>query len=156
MLRLIRKCLVPLTVAAALTGCGRAPKTFDAVITRTTVPPPARHRGPSPADVAKFRDAYRRAQLHQFVLAVWAWSHVPIDWFAIAGCETGGDWHVTGSTYSTGEGMLNDAIRENSPPDVAARELAGMSSVWEIIGTAKRVEARFGVHAWGCGRKLYP
>lgn len=94
--------------------------------------------------------------MRQWVLALWQWSHVPIDWFAIASCETGGNWSMTGATYSTGLGMLNEAVEENSTPDVARLELEGRATVWEQIATAKRIADRFGIHAWGCGKRLYP
>lgn len=151
--------------ALALTSCGVPNPQGEQVVARSVVvTAAAESRAPATKivkttnvrDVAKFREAYHRAQVRQFVLALWQWSHVPIDWFAVAGCETGGDWSMTGGVYSTGLGMLNAAIDENSPPDVALLEREGRASVWQIIGTAKRIEQRFGIHAWGCGRKLYP
>ena len=152
--RLFRKCLVPVTVVA-LSACGaRPPKTFDLTAAPAARTPARQHR-PTSAQIARFRQAYRHAQLERFLTALYTWSHVPVDWFAVATCETGGDWHVTGSTYSTGLGMMNAAITENSPPDIARAELNGTSTVWDIIATAKRIDARFGIHAWGCGRKLY-
>lgn len=78
------------------------------------------------------------------------------DWYAIAQCETGGDWNMTGSVYSTGLGMMDEAIRENSSPDVADRELSGTATVAEIIATAESIAAKHGIHSWGCGQKLYP
>jgi hypothetical protein len=72
------------------------------------------------------------------------------NWDAVARCETGGAWNVTGSFYSTGLGMMNAAIRENSPPDVALRELTGRASRAEIVSTAEQIAARHGIRSWGC------
>ena len=78
------------------------------------------------------------------------------DWNAIAQCETGGDWTMHGSTYSSALGIMNQAVRENASADVAARVLTGTATRDEQIAIAERMAARFGIHAWACGQKLYP
>lgn len=78
------------------------------------------------------------------------------DWDAIARCETGQNWHMTGSRYSSGLGVMNQAVRENAPPDVAARILDGTASREEQIVMAETLEAKHGIHSWACGQKLYP
>lgn len=74
------------------------------------------------------------------------------DWDAVAACETGSQWQMTGATFSTGLGIMNAAIAENSPPDAAARELAGTASQAEIVATAESIAARHGIRSWGCWR----
>jgi len=94
----------------------------------------------------------RLVAVKRYLDAVWTFTHTPYDWPAIANCETGGNWNVTGSYYSTGLGMMNAAIIENSPPDVAQRELSGTATVLEIVATARQIEAKHGIHSWGCWR----
>lgn len=139
----------------ALLGCS-APKTFD-VATRpvsivAAVPRPTLTEGQRLA----FHRWILMLRVRAYLEWVFTFTHTPFDWYAIAACETGGNWNVTGSRYSTGLGMENEAIRENSVPAVAARELAGTATIIEIVGTARSIESKHGIHAWGCGRKLYP
>lgn len=126
--------------------------------TRSTTPRP--HPLDTPAKRRAFAALIRALRAHdqlaRYLLGVWVFTHTPIDWYAMANCETGGNWNVTGTQYSTGLGMLNQAIIENSPPDVAARELAGRASILEIVGTGRTIASWAGIHAWGCGRKLWP
>ena len=77
-----------------------------------------------------------------------------VDWDAIARCETGSNWQAHGSRYSSGLGILNQAVRENATPEIAARVLAGVASREEQIAIGERIRARFGIGAWTCGRKL--
>lgn len=79
-----------------------------------------------------------------------------IDWDAIAMCETGADWTMHGPRYSSALGVMNQAVREHAPPDVAQRILSGTATRDEQIAMAESVRAELGIHAWACGRKLYP
>lgn len=98
------------------------------------------------------RDAWRRWNA-QLVLQQW---FDAVYWFPIARCETGANWQMHGSRYSTGLGIMNAAVRENASPDDAALLLSGRAPISLQIELAKRIERRFGVHAWACGRQLYP
>ena len=70
------------------------------------------------------------------------------DWDCFAIAETGGDWTMHGSSYSTGLGIMNQAVRENATSEVAARALAGRASKAEQIAIGERIAARFGIRAW--------
>lgn len=117
---------------------------------------PAKLGDMTPAQKRKFRAFVRLLALRAYLDWLWHFTHEPYDWYAIAQCETGGNWNVTGPRYSTGLGMMNQAIRENSPPEVAARELAGTATVVEIVLTAREIARKHGIHSWGCGKALYP
>lgn len=155
---LTRKCLAGLTLIAVLSGCTDTPDILN--IASPTKPPPPKSHPTKTALTTTQRQALHRWILHlhlrAYLTAVWNYTHNPYDWYAIANCETGGNWNMTGSYYSTGLGIMNQAIRENSPPAVAAREMAGTATVLEIVATGRRIEERFGIHAWGCGKSLYP
>lgn len=56
-----------------------------------------------------------------------------------------------GSAYSSAYGVMNEAVRENSSPAVAARILTGRATPAEQLRMAERIEARFGVRAWAEG-----
>lgn len=79
----------------------------------------------------------------------------PYDWSAVARCETGGDWSMVGSVYSTGLGMMNEAIVEHSRPAVAAAELDGTATVLQIETTADAIAAAHGIRSWGCWAAAY-
>lgn len=160
-MRLRRNVLAPLIAVAvtSLTAC--TPPAARTAIRTESISTHAHQPNPKPKPtLAAERRAFHRfilgLQLRAYLDAIWQFTHVPYDWYAIADCETGRDWNVTGSLYSTGLGMMNEAIRENSPPDVAARELTGTATILEIVGTARTIATRHGIHSWGCGRKLYP
>ncbi len=70
------------------------------------------------------------------------------DWSCVAMRETGADYSMHGSSYSSAFGVMNQAVRENSPPDVAERILAGTASESEQLAMAQSIEARFGIDAW--------
>lgn len=74
-------------------------------------------------------------------------------WDCIALHEQGGDWTAHSSTYSSGLGILNAAIRENAPtPEIAARILAGTATREEQIETADRIYVWAGPGAWSTSR----
>lgn len=70
------------------------------------------------------------------------------DWDCVATAETGGDWSMHGSRYSSALGILNEAIRENASEEVAARILSGTASRDEQIAVGDALVRRFGVGAW--------
>lgn len=179
-MRLLRNVLVPLLAASliAVTGCG-SPTALETKEVSVIQPLNARTAGDKAVERANNATVFafylaavsrvpvqpkKAPTLPEFVPSDPAPTVSPVvtaasssyDWQAIANCETGGNWNVTGSVYSTGLGIMNQAIRENSPPDVAARELAGSASVAEITATAESIAAKHGIHSWGCGKKLYP
>lgn len=71
-----------------------------------------------------------------------------IDWPCVAEAETGSDFSMHGSSYSSAYGVMNEAVRENAPPDVAARILAGTASPAEQLAMAESIAARHGLQAW--------
>ena len=77
------------------------------------------------------------------------------DWDCVALHETGADWTAHGSSYSSALGVMNQAVRENAPADVAARILAGTASRQEQIDMAQGIVNRFGVNAWAASTVAY-
>lgn len=69
-------------------------------------------------------------------------------WDRLAQCETGGNWGMTGSTYSGGIGFLNAAWNEWGGLEFAA--LAGHATREEQIIIGERILAGVGPSAWGC------
>lgn len=74
------------------------------------------------------------------------------NWPALAICETGANTSMHGPVYSSMYGVMDEAVRENSPPDVAERILNGTASVAEQTAMAESVAAKHGIHSWGCWR----
>jgi Transglycosylase-like domain len=74
--------------------------------------------------------------------------HTNVDWDGIAACETGGNWHMQGSTYSGGVGFANSTWSGFGGREFAPN--AGMASREEQIVVAERVYARYGLSGWGC------
>lgn len=159
----LRRIILPLVLTLALAGCGLRGKTFDdasaprleirsRVAALTAVSPARLTRS-----VAALSRAQRRA-FHRLIVHLWfaRWlAGLPVEhynWNALAQCETGGDWHMHGSYYSTGLGMMNAAIRENASPESAARQLSGSAPRSEIVATAEQIAARHGIRSWGCWR----
>jgi Transglycosylase-like domain len=71
-----------------------------------------------------------------------------VDWDAIAACETGGNWHMQGSTFSGGVGFANSTWRGFGGREFAPN--AGMATREQQIVVAERVYARYGLSGWGC------
>ena len=71
-----------------------------------------------------------------------------IDWACVSVAETGGDFTAHGSSYSSAYGVMNEAVRENAPPDVAERILNGTASPSEELAMAQSVAAKHGFNAW--------
>lgn len=70
------------------------------------------------------------------------------DWDSIASCETGGDWQMSGSTYSGGLGFANTTWTGFGGGEFAAN--AGDATREQQIIVAERVHARYGLSGWGC------
>ncbi len=73
-----------------------------------------------------------------------------VDWDGIADCETGGNWSMSGSTYSGGVGFANTTWEGFGGGQFAPN--AGQASREEQIVVAERVYARYGLSGWGCRR----
>jgi hypothetical protein len=72
------------------------------------------------------------------------WHTDGYDWQALARCETGADWRMHGSVYSTAFGIMNGA------GEMTAAALAGTASPDDQVRIAIAVERRAGIRAWGC------
>lgn len=97
------------------------------------------------ADRVAAAEAARRLSAPPSVAA-----HSDAWWDAIAQCETGSDFTMHGSIYSSAYGIINAAIHQNASPDSAARILSGTASKAEQLAVAKAVWAYAGDRAWGC------
>lgn len=73
------------------------------------------------------------------------------DWSCVATAETGADFSAHGPSYSSAYGVMDEAVRENAPPDVAARIIDGTASAAEQLAMAESVEAKHGMRAWAPG-----
>ena len=76
--------------------------------------------------------------------------HTNVNWDGIAGCETGGNWQMRGSTFSGGLGFANSTWSGFGGREFAPN--AGMASREQQIVVAERVYARYGLSGWGCRR----
>ena len=70
-------------------------------------------------------------------------------WSCIAAAETGTNWHMVGSTYSTAFGMVNDIIRQYGTPQEQADVFSGTASPSEQVDIASRFAAQNGFGGWG-------
>lgn len=71
-----------------------------------------------------------------------------VNWDGIAQCETAGNWHMQGSTFSGGLGFYNGTWTGFGGRQFAAN--AGQATREQQIVVAERVYARFGLSGWGC------
>ena len=71
-----------------------------------------------------------------------------VNWDGIAECETAGNWHMQGSTFSGGLGFYNGTWTGFGGREFAAN--AGQATREQQIVVAERVYARFGLSGWGC------
>lgn len=70
-------------------------------------------------------------------------------WACVANAETGGDYGMHGSTYSSAFGILNAGIREQATsPAEAARIIAGTATPAEELEVAQAEQRRYGWQAW--------
>lgn len=143
-------------VTSALIACGlppSGPHVTQVVSSRPVSARPAArpalalHRLTA-AQRAAFRRWIRAVVLARWLDALRIAHENRYDWECISIAETGGDWTAHGPSYSSALGVMNQAVRENSPPDVAARILAGTASRAEQITMASRIADRFGIDAW--------
>lgn len=79
---------------------------------------------------------------------VQAVSHTGVNWDGIARCETGGNWHMQGSTFSGGVGFANTTWNGFGGREFAPN--AGQATREQQIIVAERVYARYGLSGWGC------
>jgi hypothetical protein len=73
-----------------------------------------------------------------------------VDWDGVAQCETGGNWQMSGPTYSGGLGFANTTWSGFGGGEFAGN--AGSASREEQIVVAERVYAEYGLSGWGCKR----
>ena len=96
-------------------------------------------------EAARAAEAARRRPVYPSVGA-----HSDAFWDAIAQCETGSDFTMHGSIYSTAYGIVNAAIYQNASPEIAQRILSGTATKAEQLAVAKAVWSYAGDRAWGC------
>lgn len=70
-------------------------------------------------------------------------------WACIAEAETGSDWTMHGSTYSTAFGMVNDIIEDYGTPEQQQAVFSGTASQVTQIDIASRFAADHGFGGWG-------
>jgi hypothetical protein len=75
-------------------------------------------------------------------------SHTGVNWDGIARCETGGNWSMSGSTFSGGLGFANTTWRGYGGGEFAPN--AGQATREQQIVVAERVYADHGLSGWGC------
>jgi hypothetical protein len=71
-----------------------------------------------------------------------------VNWDGIAACETGGNWHMQGRTFSGGVGFANTTWSGYGGGEFAPN--AGQATREEQIVVAERVYADHGLSGWGC------
>ncbi len=71
-----------------------------------------------------------------------------VNWDGIAQCETAGNWHMQGSSFSGGLGFYNGTWSGFGGREFAPN--AGQATREQQIVVAERVYARFGLSGWGC------
>jgi hypothetical protein len=76
--------------------------------------------------------------------------HTGVNWDGIAACETGGNWHMQGRTFSGGVGFANTTWSGYGGGEFAPN--AGQATREEQIVVAERVYADHGLSGWGCKR----
>ena len=167
---LFSRSVVPLVaIVLVLTSCGLKPKVFvRPVVKQTNRTLPGQKEGVNPMVAA---DAALQRQREIVVLTMIAArasaptvearpvAAVPArstatgaasswSWDCVATAETGGDWTAHGPSYSSALGVMNEAVRENAPADVAVRILNGTASRDEQIAMAQSILSRHGEGAW--------
>lgn len=70
-------------------------------------------------------------------------------WACIAEAETGSDWTMHGSTYSTAFGMVNDIIYDYGTPEEQQAVFSGTATREQQIDIASRFAADHGFGGWG-------
>jgi hypothetical protein len=70
-------------------------------------------------------------------------------WDCIAEAETGSDYTMHGSTYSTAFGMVNDIIYQYGTPEEQSAVFSGTATKAQQIDIASRFAADHGFGGWG-------
>lgn len=70
-------------------------------------------------------------------------------WACIAEAETGSDYTMHGSTYSTAFGMVNDIIYDYGTPEEQQAVFSGTASKEQQIAIASRFAGEHGFGGWG-------
>ncbi len=70
-------------------------------------------------------------------------------WACIAEAETGSDWSMTGGTYSTAFGLINDIVEDYGSPEQQQAVFSGTASPETQIDIASRFAADHGFSGWG-------
>jgi len=122
--------------------------------------PVEHHHHHKPRPVAPPLTQYQRDLMYlrdiQIFYAQWELNYIsPLaqsyPWDRIATCETSGNFGLAGSEYSTAYGILDQAVWENAPHDVALLILSGKSQPIVQLKLAERIATRFGITAWAGG-----
>lgn len=70
-------------------------------------------------------------------------------WPCIAEAETGTDWSMHGSTYSTAFGLVNDIVEDYGSPEEQAAVFSGTATAEQQVDIASRFAADHGFGGWG-------
>jgi hypothetical protein len=96
----------------------------------------------------------QRRDIHRFLVALafnkWLKAiAIPPPWPCVAEAETGSDWTMHGSTYSTAYGIVNDIVYDYASPAVQRKVFSGTASPWEQTDIVRRFAADHGTGGWG-------
>lgn len=159
-----RQLVVAVLALSCALSCGSKSKTFDVSIRRPEVGPnvqtsvnvvaaASRAIGQQRRDAFIWAAAGPKEQPESIaqepsvpVAASLAQSDV---WACIAQAETGSDYTMTGSVYSTAFGMINDIIYDYGSPEEQAAVFSGTASKETQIAIASRFANEHGFGGWG-------
>ena len=98
--------------------------------------------------VALVKQQEEKAAAMNAVVAEYYRPKTGVNWDGIAQCETGGNWHMQGASFSGGVGFYNGTWTGFGGRQFAPN--AGMATREQQIVVAERVYAQFGLSGWGC------
>ena len=98
--------------------------------------------------VALVKQEQEKAAAIQAAVAEYYRPKTGVNWDGIARCETGGNWHMQGPSFSGGVGFYNGTWNGFGGRQFAPN--AGMATREQQIVVAERVYAQFGLSGWGC------